>query len=239
MAVSQAREGHHYYTGISYHNAAVCALVQGNYVDCVRLGESALAQLESTGVTRFEAQSTHATLYLALSSLDGTIGQGRSWPSRPTRSAKATPMRSLRRRWFSLPSAVSRKRRPSWMRAGDERLRGEQLDCRYDHRAGRGRVPHRSRATACGVQDGRQLEWSVGGGWLRGCTLDVSLTGRPSGESPRCKSFRRRRTDDRPEARARRFEERLPHHPRSRGGRLSIVQSCHYIWGATRSADPA
>lgn len=69
MAISQAHEGHHYYAGISYHNAAVCALVQGKYVDCIRLGESALAQLESTGVTRSEAQSTHTTLYLALSEL--------------------------------------------------------------------------------------------------------------------------------------------------------------------------
>ncbi|MBA2571382.1 MAG: winged helix-turn-helix domain-containing protein [Chloroflexi bacterium] len=63
LAQAQVRAGHHYYAGVSYHNAAVTALVQGDYRLVVQLAENALLEFQSTGAQHFEAQSTRAMLF--------------------------------------------------------------------------------------------------------------------------------------------------------------------------------
>lgn len=66
LARSQIANGHHYFAAISCHNALICCLAQGDYRRAIECGRVALREFGATDGYRFEAQSTHAGLYVAL-----------------------------------------------------------------------------------------------------------------------------------------------------------------------------
>lgn len=74
MARAQAADGQHYFAAISYHNALVCSLAQGDHRGAVELGRLALNEFGAIGGYRFEAQSTRAGLYVALMELGDVTG---------------------------------------------------------------------------------------------------------------------------------------------------------------------
>ncbi len=74
LARTQVANGQHYFAAISYHNALVCSLAQGEYREAIEYGKRALSEFEATDGYRFEAQSTHAGLYVALMELADLVG---------------------------------------------------------------------------------------------------------------------------------------------------------------------
>ncbi len=74
LARQQVTAGQHYFAAISYHNALVSALAQGDNRRAVEFGRLALREFGATHEYRFEAQSTHAGLYVAMMELGEITG---------------------------------------------------------------------------------------------------------------------------------------------------------------------
>jgi len=65
LAAAQVALGHHHYAAISFHNALVCALAQGDYRQAMTFGEAAIREFKATSPISPEVQSTHAGLFAA------------------------------------------------------------------------------------------------------------------------------------------------------------------------------
>lgn len=65
LAATQVALGHHHYAAISYHNALVCAIAQGDYRQAITFGDAAIREFKETPANPSEAHSTHASLSIA------------------------------------------------------------------------------------------------------------------------------------------------------------------------------
>jgi len=74
LARDQVASGQHYFAAVSFHNALICALAQGDFGHAVECGRSALGEFRATDGYRFEAQSTRAGLYVALMERGDIVG---------------------------------------------------------------------------------------------------------------------------------------------------------------------
>lgn len=69
LAAAQVELGHHHYAAISFHNALVCALAQGDYRQAMTFGDAAIREFKATSPVSPEVQSTHAGLFAAAAEL--------------------------------------------------------------------------------------------------------------------------------------------------------------------------
>lgn len=62
LGEKQSREGYHFYAGISFHNAMLAAVSQGNYEHAMDIGARALEQFRTAGPQHREPGSTQASM---------------------------------------------------------------------------------------------------------------------------------------------------------------------------------